>query len=334
MNDRRVLVTGGAGYIGSHACKALARAGYTPIAYDNLSAGHTQAVKWGPLVQADLADRARLAQTLRDQKVTSVMHFAASAYVGVSMKDPSGYFQNNVVNTLGLLDEMRVAGIGTIVFSSTCATYGTPDRVPIDETMPQRPINPYGESKLFVERVLKWYAVAYGLSWAALRYFNAAGADPDCEIGEEHDPETHLVPLAIQTALGQRSSLDVFGSDYPTSDGTAVRDYIHVTDLAEAHVRALDRLAGSGGELQLNLGTGQGHSVRQVIDTVERASGRRVAQRMAPRRPGDPAVLVADAGRANRELGWRPAQSDLDTIVRTALAWHRRAATPRRVAAG
>ncbi|MBM3573237.1 MAG: UDP-glucose 4-epimerase GalE, partial [Alphaproteobacteria bacterium] len=258
----------------------------------------------------------------------------ASAYVGVSMRDPSGYFQNNVVNTLGLLDAMREAGVKTIVFSSTCATYGTPDRVPIDEAMEQRPINPYGESKLIVERALKWYAVAYGISWAALRYFNAAGADPDREVGEDHEPETHLVPLAIQTALGQRACLDVFGTDYPTADGTAVRDYIHVLDLAEAHIRALEHLMGAGGALQLNLGTGRGHTVREVIDAVERITGRRVNHRLCPRRAGDPPALVADARRANQILNWRPRQSDLDSIVRTAAAWHGRVTAPRRAAVG
>ncbi|MSP88371.1 MAG: UDP-glucose 4-epimerase GalE [Alphaproteobacteria bacterium] len=332
MNDRRILVTGGAGYIGSHACKALAKAGFTPIAYDNLCAGHREAVQWGPLFEADLADRARLLQVLRTEKIAAVMHFAAFAYVGVSVRDPATYFQNNVVNTLGLLDCMREAGVNTIVFSSTCATYGTPDRVPIDETQAQRPINPYGESKLFVERALHWYGGAYGLRWAALRYFNAAGADPDGAIGEDHEPETHLIPLAIQAALGQRAGLDVFGTDCPTPDGTAIRDYIHVNDLADAHVLALGKLMAGTAALQLNLGTGRGHSVRAVIEAVERITGQRVAQRLSPRRAGDPAELVADARRANETLGWRPALSDLDTIVRTAAAWHGRAAQPRRAA--
>jgi UDP-arabinose 4-epimerase len=332
MNDRRILVTGGAGYIGSHACKALARAGFTPIAYDNFGAGHREAVQWGPLIEADLADRARLLHVLRTEKVEAVIHFAAFAYVGVSVRDPATYFQNNVVNTLSLLDCMREAGVNTIVFSSTCATYGTPDRVPIDETQAQRPINPYGESKLFVERALLWYGGAYGLRWAALRYFNAAGADPDGAIGEDHEPETHLIPLAIQAALGQRAGLDVFGTDYPTPDGTAIRDYIHVNDLADAHVLALGKLMTGAAALQLNLGTGRGHSVRAVIEEVERITGRRVAQRLSPRRAGDPAELVADARRANEVLGWRPSLSDLDTIVRTAAAWHGRTARPRRAA--
>jgi UDP-glucose-4-epimerase GalE len=332
MSDRRILVTGGAGYIGSHACKALAKAGFTPIAYDNLCAGQRAAVKWGPLVEAELGDQARLLHVMRSEKVAAVMHFAAFAYVGESMRDPSGYFRNNVVNTLGLLDAMREAGVKPIVFSSTCATYGTPERMPIDETAVQRPINPYGESKLFVERALKWYAGAYDMSWAALRYFNAAGADPDCEIGENHEPEAHLVPLAIQAALGQRAGLDVFGTDYPTPDGTAVRDYVHVTDLADAHVLALGKLMSGSGELQLNLGTGRGHSVRQVIEAVERITGRRVIQRPSPRRSGDPPELVADARRANQALGWQPVLSDLDTIVRTAAAWHGRTVAPRRAA--
>ena len=317
-----VLVTGGAGYIGSHACKALAAAGYTPITLDNLVYGHEWAVQWGPFVEADLGDRARLRDVLQDYQVEAVMHFAAYAYVGESMQDPGKYFANNVANTLALLDTMRVGGVKRIVFSSTCATYGLPERVPIDEEHPQKPVNPYGESKLFVERALKWYGVAHGFESAALRYFNAAGADPDGKIGEDHEPETHLIPLVIQAALGMRSYVEIFGTDYPSADGTAIRDYIHVTDLAAAHVKALEHLVGGGRSLALNLGTGQGYSVKEVISSVERVSGRAVPTRDAPRRPGDPPMLVAQPGMAAKLLEWVPRYSDLDTIVATALRWH------------
>ena len=320
--DRAILVTGGAGYIGSHACKALARAGWRPVAYDNLSRGHRGAVRWGPLIEGELADRGRLEAVLRGEQVEAVMHFAAFAYVGESVRDPALYYRNNLGGSLALLDSMRAAGVGRIVFSSTCATYGIPEVVPIGEDAPQRPINPYGETKLAIERVLRWYGEAYGLRSVSLRYFNAAGADPDGEIGEAHDPETHLIPLAVETALGQRASLDVYGTDYPTPDGTAIRDYIHVQDLAEAHVRALACLDAGNASLALNLGTGRGYSVREVIAVAEAESGRPVARRETPRRPGDPPALVADPSRAQTILGWRAQISDLPTIIRTALAWH------------
>ncbi len=319
-----ILVTGGAGYIGSHACKALAAAGFTPVAYDNLVYGHRWAVRWGPFVEADLADAARLAETLKQYEIAAVMHFAAFAYVGESMTKPQLYFRNNVVNTLSLLDAMLAAGVKHIVFSSTCATYGTPERTPITEETPQRPVNPYGESKLMIERALHWYGAAYGLSYAALRYFNAAGADPAGEIGEDHDPETHLIPLILDAALGKRPQIDIFGTDYPTPDGSAVRDYIHVQDLAEAHVAAIRHLMAGGASLQLNLGTGTGHSVREVIAAAERITGRKVPRREAPRRAGDPAALVADPGKAKALLGWQARMSDLDSILGTAWAWHNR----------
>jgi UDP-arabinose 4-epimerase len=322
MTQRRVLVTGGAGYIGSHTCKALAAAGHVPVTFDNLSTGHRDAVRWGPFVEGELADRALVERTLREQRIDAVIHFAASAYVGESMSDPAKYFRNNVVHTLALLEAMHAAGVRHIVFSSTCATYGVPRVVPIPEDHPQQPVNPYGESKLFVERALHWHGVAHGLHWLALRYFNAAGADPDGEIGEVHDPETHLIPLAIQAALGQRGPLQVMGTDYDTPDGTAVRDYIHVTDLADAHVRALAYLLGGGASGALNLGTGRGHSVREVIAAVAREAGRPVPAHDAPRRAGDPPALVAAPGRAAEVLGWHPEYSSLDTIVRTALRWH------------
>jgi UDP-glucose-4-epimerase GalE len=321
---RAVLVTGGAGYIGSHTCKALARAGYLPVCYDNLVHGHRWAVKWGPLVMGDLADAALLEKTLRDFDISAVVHFAGYCYVGESMTQPYKYFQNNAGNSLALLEAMRKCEVGTIVFSSTCATYGMPDRVPMSEDTPQRPINPYGESKLFVEKMMRWWQGAHGLKWMALRYFNAAGADPQGEIGEDHTPETHLIPLAIQAALGLRDAIDIYGTDYPTADGTAIRDYIHVADLADAHVRALEKVDDGASSGALNLGTGAGCSVREVIAMVREVAGRDFAIREMARRAGDPPELVADARRAAEVLGWRPQHSGLRTIVQTAWDWHAR----------
>lgn len=320
----RILVTGGAGYIGSHTAKLLAQAGHEPVVYDNLSTGYAWAVRWGPLVEGDLQDHDRLRQTLIDYAIDAVIHFAASAYVGESMHNPRLYFQNNTGGTLSLLGAMLEAEVEAIVFSSTCATYGHPQVVPIPETHPQVPINPYGESKRCVERILDWYGQAYGLRWAALRYFNAAGADPEGELGEAHDPETHLIPLVIQAALGQRSQVDIYGTDYATPDGTAIRDYIHVLDLAQAHGQALDWLHDQGKSLVLNLGTGQGHSVREVVQMVEQVGGRPVPVCETDRRAGDPPILVADARQAQATLGWTPRYSDLKTIVETAWAWHSR----------
>ncbi len=324
MAENTVLVTGGAGYIGSHACKALARAGYVPVTYDSLVYGHAASVRWGPFVEGDLADRDRLLATMREHSVGAVMHFAAFAYVGESVTKPDVYFRNNVVNAVNLLDATLAAGVKRIVFSSTCATYGTPERVPISEDMPQRPINPYGETKLMVERMLHWYGNAYGLKSCCLRYFNAAGADPDCEIGEDHDPETHLIPLVLDAALGRRPRVEIYGSDYATPDGTAIRDYIHVQDLAEAHVRAVQYLRDGGDSVALNLGTGQGHTVLEVVQAAERIARRPVPHRIVGRRAGDPPALVADARRARAVLGWEPKISDLDSILATAWAWHSR----------
>jgi UDP-arabinose 4-epimerase len=335
--SKTILVTGGAGYIGSHACKALARAGYEPVTYDSLVRGHRAAVRWGPLVEGDLADRALLVATLKRHRIAAVMHFAAFAYVEESVREPALYFRNNVINTLGLFEAMRETDVGRIVFSSTCATYGVPERVPIAEDTPQRPVNPYGEGKLMVERALRWLDPAYGFRYASLRYFNAAGADPDGEIGEDHEPETHLIPLILQTALKQRAQIAVYGTDYPTPDGTAVRDYIHVQDLAEAHVRALQYLEGGGASVALNLGTGSGHSVRETIASAERVTGLAIPKRDAERRAGDPPALVADARRARDVLGWQARLSDLDTIMATAWAWHSAqagTAAPMRGAAG
>lgn len=321
-----VLVTGGAGYIGSHTAKALAIAGMQPVVYDNLSEGHRESVKWGPLVEADLCDRAALERTIRDYRITSAIHFAAHAYVGESVIQPRKYFQNNTTNALALLDVLLDAGVDRFVFSSTCAVYGVPHSIPISEDHPKVPVNPYGESKLFVERVLEWYRQAYGLKWVALRYFNAAGADPDGELGELHDPETHLIPIAIQAALGIRDKLEIFGTDYPTEDGTAVRDYVHVSDLADAHVLALQHLLLGGDSFVANLGTGHGVSVRELVAAVERASGRTVKVVSAPRRPGDPPRLIADPTHAHRFLNWHPRFSSLDAIVQTALQWQNSAA--------
>jgi len=318
----KILVTGGAGYIGSHACKALARAGYEPVAYDSLVRGHKAAVRWGPLVEGDLADRDLLAATFRRHTIAAVMHFAAFAYVEESVQRPELYFRNNVANSLGLFETMLAENVTKIVFSSTCATYGVPERMPIREDAPQRPVNPYGEGKLMIERALHWLDAARRLRYVSLRYFNAAGADPDGETGEDHDPETHLIPLILDAALKRRPHISIFGTDYPTPDGSAVRDYIHVTDLAEAHVKALDYLRKGGKSVALNLGTGQGHSVRETIAAAERVTGLAIPRQEASRRAGDPPILVADASRARATLGWQPAHSDLDTIIATAWAWH------------
>jgi UDP-arabinose 4-epimerase len=321
---KTILVTGGAGYIGAHACKALAKAGYEPVAYDNLVYGHREAVRWGPFVEGDIGDRAKVAETIRRHSIAAVMHFAAFAYVGESVEQPEKYFQNNVVNTLAMLEAMRATDAKEIVFSSTCATYGLPEQMPIREDTPQRPVNPYGETKLMIERALHWYGAAHGLRSVALRYFNAAGADPDGEIGEDHNPETHLIPLILDAAAGRRPHIGVFGTDYPTPDGSAVRDYIHVQDLADAHVRALGYLADGGESRAFNLGTGHGHSVRETIAAARRVTGRPIPSKDSPRRPGDPPVLVADAVLAKEKLGWVPALGALEQIIGTAWAWHQK----------
>ncbi len=323
-----ILVTGGAGYIGAHACKALAKAGYEPVAYDNLVYGHKEAVRWGPFVEGDIGDRAKLAETIRRHGIGAVMHFAAFAYVGESVEQPEKYFQNNVVNTLAMLEAMRATGVKQIVFSSTCATYGLPEQMPIREDTPQRPVNPYGETKLMIERALHWYGVAHGLRSVALRYFNAAGADPDGEIGEDHNPETHLIPLILDAATGRRPHIGVFGTDYPTPDGTAIRDYIHVQDLADAHVRALRYLDDGGATRAFNLGTGHGHSVRATIEAARRVTSRPIPSKDSPRRAGDPPVLVADAALAKEKLGWMPALGALEQIIGTAWAWHQKHFVP------
>ena len=317
-----ILIVGGAGYIGSQTAKAVAAAGLEPVVLDNLVYGHRWAARWGPLIEGHIGDRALVGRVLTEHRVTAVIHFAAYTYVGESVQDPRKYFHNNVTGTLALLDAMVDHGVRDIVFSSTCATYGEPVQVPMTEDHPQKPMNPYGESKLAVERILHWYQGAYGLRYAALRYFNAAGADPDGEIGEDHDPETHLIPLAIGAALGRTPKLQIFGTDYPTPDGTAIRDYIHVADLADAHLLALGCLQKGEKALALNLGTGKGHSVRELVATVEKVTGRQVPRVEVGRRAGDPPALVADASRAARSLRWQPKYAQLDTIVEHAFRWH------------
>jgi UDP-glucose-4-epimerase GalE len=318
-----ILIVGGAGYIGSQTAKRVAQAGLEPVVFDNLVHGHRWAVKWGPLVEGDLADRALIRRVLEEHHVTAVVHFAAYAYVGESVTNPRKYFRNNVAGTLNLLDAMLDAGVRDLVFSSTCATYGDPQRVPIDEIHPQSPVNPYGETKLAVEKTLRWYQRAYAFRFAALRYFNAAGADPELEVGEDHDPETHLIPLAIEAALGGKA-LEIYGTDYPTPDGTAIRDYIHVQDLADAHVAALGKLRDGATKIFVNLGTGRGHSVREVIAAVEKVSGQKVPARETSRRAGDPPALVADARLAAEILGWRAATPDIETIIQHAWQWRQK----------
>jgi UDP-arabinose 4-epimerase len=315
-----ILVTGGAGYVGSHACKALAARGYVPITYDNLSRGNRWAVKWGPLEKGDIADVGQVRTVLEKYRPSAVMHFAAYAYVGESVEQPLLYYRNNFIDTVTLLQAVVDFRRMPVVFSSSCATYGVPERVPITENHPQHPINAYGHSKLFVERLLADLNVACGLPWIALRYFNAAGADPDGEIGEAHDPETHLIPLVLAAAR-TGAPVRIFGEDYDTSDGTCVRDYVHVTDIADAHVQALDYLLKGGDSCALNLANKRGYSIKEVIAAAERVCGGAVPLEIAKRRAGDPPVLVGDASLARVVLGWKPVHSDLDTQIRHAWNW-------------
>jgi len=317
-----VLITGGAGYVGSHTCKALAAKGYMPISLDNLIYGHPWAVQWGPFIKGDIADSLVLDQIFSDYRPKAVIHFAAYAYVGESVRHPAKYYQNNVAGSISLLEAMRRHGCKSIIFSSSCSTYGMPLQVPIPEDHPQNPINPYGRTKLMMEQIIRDYGSAYGIRYAILRYFNAAGADPEGKIGEDHDPETHLIPLLLQTVLGQRSHTDVYGTDYNTPDGTAIRDYIHVTDLACAHLLALKYLTQSGQSLCVNLGTGRGNSVMEVIQAVQQVTGKPVDYRTVGRRPGDPPELVAKAEQADSLLGWRPAFIDINNTISTAWKWH------------
>jgi UDP-glucose 4-epimerase len=318
-----VLVVGGAGYIGSHCVRQLAEAGHRPVVVDNLVYGHRPALAAiVPFYLADIADEKAVGKILRDEKIEVVMHFAAYCYVGESVTDPLKYYLNNLAAPLHLLKAMREAGVAKFVFSSTCATYGVPASLPIVETMAQAPINPYGQTKLDVENALKAVAHAHGLSFAAFRYFNAAGAAEDGSIGEDHDPETHLIPLAIDAAVGRRPHLQLFGTDYPTPDGTCLRDYVHVDDLSRAHIAVFGHLAKPGAALFYNLGTGRPTSNREVIRAVEKATGKKITVVEVPRRPGDPPALYADSGKAQRDLGWKIKFPDIDSIVATAWKWH------------
>ncbi len=319
-----ILVVGGAGYIGSHMCKHLSRNGYLPIVLDNLSRGHEKAVKWGPFIEGSISDRNILKRIFSEHRIDAVMHYAAYCYVGESVTDPSMYYQNNLADTICLLSEMVEAEIKKIVFSSSCAVYGEPEEIPITESHPQNPVNPYGRTKYMVEQVLDDFGYAYGLEFVSLRYFNAAGADPEGELGEDHNPETHLIPLTIQAAAGKREEIRIYGNDYPTRDGTCIRDYIHVEDLAESHLRALERLLNGEGGGTYNLGNGVGYSVREVIDITRRITGKHIRDRVVERRDGDPAVLVGSSDKATHELGWNPRFPDLESIVKTAWHWHQK----------
>ena len=320
----RFLITGGAGYIGSHTAKLIANAGHEILVYDNLSRGHRDFVRWGQLVEGDLHNTELLREAMRWFKPDAVIHFAAHAYVGESVAKPGLYYQNNAAGTLSLLEAMRQAGVATLIASSTCAIYGQPANMPITEDMPKAPLNPYGHSKAMMEVMCADFAEAYGLRYIALRYFNAGGCDPDCEIGERHDPEPHLIPRVLMAADGEIERLEVFGSDYPTPDGTCIRDYIHVKDLAAAHLAGALYLLDGGKSGALNLGTGQGTSVREIIAATEQVTGKIVPHRVSPRRQGDPAVLVAAPGRAAAVLNWQARHSSIDHIIATAWTWHQK----------
>jgi UDP-glucose-4-epimerase GalE len=318
-----ILVVGGAGYIGSHMCKHLAGTGYLPVVLDNLSTGHRSAVRHGPFFQGEMTDVALLETIFRKHRIAAVMHFAAHCYVGESVTDPARYYRNNLAASITLLDTMVRAGVRRLIFSSSCAVYGEPEQVPMDESHPLRPINPYGRGKLMVEQILEDFGTAYGLAAIRLRYFNAAGADPDGTLGEDHRPETHLIPLVLKVALGQRPAIDIFGDDFPTADGTCVRDYIHIDDLARAHRLALERILEGGPGGAFNLGNGSGYSVREVVETARRVTGTAIPARVVGRRPGDPSTLVGSCLKAHRELGWQPRYPSLQEIIETAWRWHR-----------
>lgn len=318
-----ILIVGGAGYIGSHLNKEISEKGIKTIIFDNLSYGHRDFVKWGTFEQGDLSNIEDIRSVFRKYPIEAVMHFAAFAYVGESVEDPQKYYMNNVKNTLNLLQVMLEENVKYFVFSSTCATYGNPVEIPITENHPQNPINPYGKGKLMVETVLKDYSNAYGLKYASLRYFNAAGADPDGDVGELHDPETHLIPLILDVAAGKREDIKIFGTDYDTPDGTCIRDYIHVTDLAEAHILALEYLQNGGKSDFFNLGNGNGFSVKEVIETARKVTGKNIKAAEADRRPGDPPILVGSSDKAKRTLNWNPKYDELSKIIETAWNWHK-----------
>lgn len=319
-----ILIVGGAGYIGSHTNKLLSKRGYKTVVFDNLVSGHREFAKWGDFVLGDLANKDQIRSCFKKYQIGAVMHFSAFAYVNESVIDPAKYYRNNVANTLNLLDMMRESGVNKFIFSSSCATYGYPREISISENHPQSPMNPYGKSKLMVEDILKDYDKAYGIKFINLRYFNAAGADPEGEIGEWHDPETHLIPLAIYAALGRKEFLRIFGTDYPTKDGTCVRDYVHVSDLADAHILGLEYLEEKKVSDSFNLGNDKGHSVREVVDMVRRIAGKNFNVIESDRREGDAPILISDSKKAKEILGWIPKYNSLETIVETALNWHKR----------
>lgn len=318
MTRRVVLVVGGAGFIGSHTAKLLNKQGFEPVVYDNLSTGHRESVRWGTFIEGDILDTPRLIAAIEECDPIAVIHFAASAYVGESVENPAKYYRNNVNGTQSLLEACRLAGARNVIFSSSCATYGVPDHLPIREGETQSPVNPYGRTKLIAEQMLADYAAAYNLPYVALRYFNASGADFDGELGEAHDPETHLIPRAMMAAAGSIDFLEVYGDDYDTPDGTCIRDYIHVADLARAHVLAVEHLVDGGGNLAVNLGTGRGTSIKEILESISRLTGRDVPVEMRARRAGDPPALYADPALAAEKLGFQAIYSDLDTIIRTA----------------
>ena len=319
-----ILVTGGAGYIGSHANKELNSAGYETVVLDNMSYGHEDFLKWGVLEKVDLADLESLRNVFQKYEIDAVMHFAAFTYVGESVEDPQKYYLNNLRNTLNLLQMMNEFKVRKLVFSSTCATYGNPQEIPITETHPQNPISPYGKGKFMVEKVLEDYSAAYGLCYVSLRYFNAAGADPEGDIGERHNPETHLIPLILDAAIGKRDDIKIFGTDYSTPDGTCIRDYIHVTDLADAHIKALKYLENGGKSEVFNLGNGNGFSVREVIEEARKVTGKKIKATETGRRPGDPPILVGSSDKARKILKWKPKYDDLSKIISTAWEWHKK----------
>lgn len=324
-----ILIVGGAGYIGSHINKKLSDQGYQTVVFDNLSFGHADFAKWGIFQQGDLENVDDIREVFKKYPIDAVMHFAAFTYVGESVENPQKYYLNNLRNTLNLLQVMLEEDVKYFVFSSTCATYGTPEKIPIPENHPQSPINPYGKAKLMVEQVLADYSQAYGMKYASLRYFNAAGADPDAEIGELHDPETHLIPLILDVAGGVRDKVQIYGTDYPTPDGTCIRDYIHVMDLADAHIKALEYLQEGGKSDVFNLGNGQGFSVREVIETAKEVTGKDITAEEVERRAGDPPVLVGSSKKARETLGWNPKYPDLQLIIETAWKWHQKIRIPR-----
>ena len=322
---KKILVTGGAGYVGSHAVRQLVREGYPSLVLDNLTYGHRELAKNVDLVEGDVENTALLEKIFSDKSIEAVMHFAAYAYVGESVSDPGKYYQNNVVNSLRLLQAMLRAGVNKIIFSSSCATYGNPVQIPMTEDHPQNPISPYGATKLMVERILRDFDAAYGLRFVSFRYFNAAGADPEGDIGEWHDPETHLIPLVLDAAAGKREAVQIYGTNYETPDGTCIRDYIHVTDIAQAHILGLKHLLAGKPSEAFNLGNGNGFSVREVVQTAEKVTGREIKAIETSRRPGDPAVLVGSSDKAQRLLGWRTRFPTLEAIISTAWQWHQRA---------